>query len=441
MKKGALFILILFLMHTGNAQTTTAYLHDDIAGNFCGIGVSGSFRTLGTSSWKFTRQAPFTGNNFYKIYNQAENNDCDFNNPGGSKVWSADLGINTLGTIFNYTDNNGSAGKFPVSNGKYYTLTWKDVGITENSEGTVMETSGSPVSLNSAVQSPVAANVFDMDNVQVTVTLSTAPSPEELFYLRYSTDNFASYGTLVTATPVSNSVSFTIPAQASGTVIHYYIFSSTIASVTLNGNQGITDLSTINFIRNGAVNFSYTVQSSLPVRFISFSGNNSHNGVLLKWSVASESDIREYRVERSYEGPRFNTRGIVMPARNSSSVIDYQFTDTGASGNLYYRIAALGLAGEVYRTTTIRTGRAINVSLYPNPASKEIWISVTDPRSIRQIEIVSLTGQRLMILRAATNPALSGTTIRVNIEKLTAAFYYVRVIGKEDTESVRFVKL
>ncbi len=68
-------------------------MYDGIANNWSGTGVAGVYRVLGTSSHKFTRQASFSGDNFYKVNNQSENNDNNFDNPSGSKVWSGNLTI------------------------------------------------------------------------------------------------------------------------------------------------------------------------------------------------------------------------------------------------------------------------------------------------------------------------------------------------------------
>ncbi|MEO6758402.1 MAG: hypothetical protein ABIO24_03035, partial [Saprospiraceae bacterium] len=104
-------------------QITTPYLYDNVHSNFSGTGVGAdAYRgTLGVPSHRFTFQANFTGNNFYKINNQSDNNDNDFNAPGGSKVWSGGLILNTLGTAFAYGDGNGWAGSFPITTGKYFT--------------------------------------------------------------------------------------------------------------------------------------------------------------------------------------------------------------------------------------------------------------------------------------------------------------------------------
>ena len=185
--------------------------------------------------------------------------------PSGSpwnNTWkNASFGMNTL---TNVTFNSGANNSITISNGKWYTMNWIDAGHT-NTQAIFMETSAQPVTLSSASQSPTNGNVESTDVVTVTVTASAAPSAEELVYVRYSTDAFAT-SSLAAVTFSGTSGTATIPAQAAATTVQYYVFSTTVS------NPAAVDIDkvTIRTLTNGGANFNYTVNSPLPPVNVTF---------------------------------------------------------------------------------------------------------------------------------------------------------------------------
>ena len=97
--------------------------------------------------------------------------------------------------------------------------------------------------------------------VEITVTLSGFPAPEELVYVRYTTDGFGSTSYALVdfgATP-SVTGTATIPGQSAGTTVQYYVLSTT---VPLSPPPGDPDMLTINFNNNGGSNYSYSVAAT-----------------------------------------------------------------------------------------------------------------------------------------------------------------------------------
>ncbi len=143
----------------------------------------------------------------------------------------------------------------------WYTMNFLDAGYIDT-EAIFMETSAEPVTIDTVYQSPDSLSVTINDDVTITVELSSAPSPEERFYLRYSPDGFTiNYfkelqvaGTIGTATipafPVSNSIT-------------YYVFSTTVELDTSLINPAPTeyDMISINYGNNANFNFEYQVQA------------------------------------------------------------------------------------------------------------------------------------------------------------------------------------
>jgi hypothetical protein len=86
---------------------------------------------------------------------------------------------------------------------------------------------------------------------------------------------------------------------------------------------------------------SATTLGVLPVTFISFSGENKGNNILLHWSTAQESNGSHFEVQRVPHGDVLNATAIhlVNAAGQSSTRKDYYFTDkTPYEGINYYRV-------------------------------------------------------------------------------------------------------
>lgn len=171
-------------------------------------------------------------------------------NPWNNKWGSVNVTMNTLQTY----STGGADNNITIADGKWYTMNWEDAGYV-NTRAIFMETSAQPADIASV---SVPSSVNPGDPVVITATLSQTPCAEELFYLRYSADAWATSAAV--AIPVTGtSGSAVIPGQTAGTTVSYYIFSSTIPDINAN-----YDLLTIKLNTNGGSNYSYTVNNPEP---------------------------------------------------------------------------------------------------------------------------------------------------------------------------------
>ncbi|MBZ0242847.1 MAG: hypothetical protein K8F24_06520, partial [Bacteroidales bacterium] len=158
---------------------------------------------------------------------------------------------NTLQTYIyqGATDNN-----FTLINGYWYTMNWEDSGY-EDTRAIFMETSNEPVDLLTV---SVPTSVEPGEFAAITVGVSAEVSPEELIYVRYSSDGWNSSAiSEVDMTGTSGTAG--IPGQSEGTTVSYYAFSTTVADITADH-----DLYTIKLNNNANENYSYTVEGTAP---------------------------------------------------------------------------------------------------------------------------------------------------------------------------------
>lgn len=159
-----------------------------------------------------------------------------------------------LNTLQNYTYNSGNDNTISLTDNKYYTVNFRDQGYAPSS-AVFMETSAEPVQIDSITTDIALANVAANLPVEVTAWFSSEPSPEELFYIRYSVDNFATSQVVPMGVEGTEAVG-SIPGFIAGNQISFYVFSTVIEDISAD-----YDMFTLRFLNNEGLNFQYTVLS------------------------------------------------------------------------------------------------------------------------------------------------------------------------------------
>lgn len=154
---------------------------------------------------------------------------------------------NTVQTYTYYT-SGGTNDTVTLHDNKYYVINWENTGYADT-RAIFMELNSAPVTISGVTQ-----DISIPDATQdLTVTVTTSANPSEKVYLRYTTDNWQNSST-VECLFTGNSGTAVIPAQAEGTTVEYYVFSTIISNPTSEFN-----LITINYDNNSGSNYSYSV--------------------------------------------------------------------------------------------------------------------------------------------------------------------------------------
>lgn len=161
---------------------------------------------------------------------------------------------------------------------------------------------------------------------------------------RYSIDNvnFADLGTAYYNPNTATGGVYMPEVDLSGITALQNIPSTTTIyfRLYLQGSNGDTGSSGIGISANEdayMLSLDGTVESTLPVRLISFTGKPSGNGIRLNWSTASETNNAYFEVLRIKEGKEPLVIGKVLGEGNSSIAKTYNFIDNapGRSTNYY----------------------------------------------------------------------------------------------------------
>lgn len=321
-----LFFLLGFTL-TAEAQVYDLWLFDGVGPAPTSVTAKG-FAGLSSA----TVQATATTTNAGYIYRQTD----------WSNKWTNATNVVNTAMTFSSAGGSGSPdGRFSVTIGKYYTFNVPTIPIVGNHTQpfSILETTGSPVSITSVTRDIISPT--PSDEPEVTVSLSAAPSADQLVYLRYTTDAWStSTPLLITITETSGSV--TIPAQSEGTVVSYYVLTTPVNSSSWGVN---VDVLTLKANNNAGTNYNYTsataadVTPPTTIADLGASPDADLARITLSWTPASEDNFDTYEIFYNHTGSvsatdsKFDKNQFIeLGTRTTTSV-----TLTGLSwGSTYY---------------------------------------------------------------------------------------------------------
>jgi poly(beta-D-mannuronate) lyase len=170
----------------------------------------------------------------------------------------------------------------------------------------------------------------------------------------------------------------------------------------------------------------------LPVDLIEFKTLFFNKIVNLSWIVSNEINFKQYEVEWSNDGNNFNSLTTIN-ARGNSSLQSYSYQHFNPSlGNNYYRLKMIDNDGS-YKYSMIKlvsVGKAITVSVYPNPSKDFITVdlngSISSKAEILLIDNAGRTVQKFS--------NLSSHSIKIPTTNLITGMYYIQLTqqGKQN---------
>lgn len=284
-----------------------------VRGDINGWGSTGmTYRSLGTNNW------------LVSIVSTSDRAASGFKFDNETNWVNGDWSRGDVVTLNSYTTwynpNGGPNGTFVETNTKYYTFTIADVADGTNSQGFVMETSASPISISSV--SDNHGSGVSNTSITVSITLSGSKSAEENVYIRYSTDGWTN-DNWVLATGSGASYSGDISLSGSGSIA-YYVLTTTLTSTGSGDLDNYPDLCTINYDNNSGSNYTYSYDQSLPVSLSKFSGKSMNGFVQLNWATDSEIENLGFNVYRSLAD---NPLELLASFTNTKSLEGYGSTN------------------------------------------------------------------------------------------------------------------
>jgi hypothetical protein len=179
---------------------------------------------------------------------------------------------------------------------------------------------------------------------------------------------------------------------------------------------------------------------TLPVNLLSFAGEALDDHNLLEWSTAGEEDAASFDIERSSDGRTFSAIGNVAAAGTTSSIRQYRFYDRApVEGANYYRLKQKDRDGrfDYSQVILIRRSGLITVTIFPNPAKRELQIRLNGPADNGPVktDIIDMQGRILV-----THQQTRDNVITMPVASLPAGLYLIRITWNNKTSTYRFIR-
>lgn len=181
-------------------------------------------------------------------------------------------------------------------------------------------------------------------------------------------------------------------------------------------------------------------QWPLPIFFGAIRGYQYNSGINVQWDILTETDTKEYEVEKADANFRFSKVGTVPATGNNGSSITYTWFDAFPNqGNNYYRIKGISLDGNVKYSAIVNvklTGTKNTIVIAPNPVQGKV-LTLQFQGVVRDnyaVKLVNSLGQQVMFTTIKHSGGYATETI--NLGRLAAGTYWMEI----KSEGLRFVK-
>ncbi|MBX9785079.1 MAG: ExeM/NucH family extracellular endonuclease [Chitinophagaceae bacterium] len=176
--------------------------------------------------------------------------------------------------------------------------------------------------------------------------------------------------------------------------------------------------------------------STLPLEWGVFNVTKAGTSSNISWSTLQETNTDYFIVERSTDGRNWSSITSIKAAGNSSSEINYSFTDAlPVKGRNFYRIRQFDLDGKS-KTTDIKSlvfTDFKNISFFPNPATDRITLQ-SSASKILTVRIVDAEGRTLI------QQNVNQTTVSVDVKALKPGMYLLQIVNNDGIQTEKFVK-
>jgi hypothetical protein len=204
-------------------------------------------------------------------------------------------------------------------------------------------------------------------------------------------------------------------------------------TVTMSGTMGNGNEAQL--VELGFANSS-SAPGPLPVVWGGFAGKRTNSSAIaLQWRTMQEQNASHFNVQRSEDGVRFRTIGMVMAQGNTASISDYNFNDKNATGAMYYyRLEQVDLDGNINYSSIIKQGNGGKQTLVGGLGSGKIMIQFFS-NDTHNIRIVNNSGIIVKQMNSTTQQQV------LDVNNLPVGVYALQIINSDGTSEVhRFVK-
>lgn len=198
-----------------------------------------------------------------------------------------------------------------------------------------------------------------------------------------------------------------------------------IATANNNYNCGANNKPCVPGYVYGPYSLLSSFVNTLPVVLNDFTAALHNNQVQLNWATDQESNSSRFEIERSKDGASWTKIGTVTAQGNTSVKTKYAYTDRAPEAGVnYYRLKMVDLDNsfEYSQVKSVRIAFATNVNIYPNPAAKEVHVSV--PVATNLVRLMNTAGQVLQERKSVA----ARTTVSFDVSSYAGGTYMIQIL-------------
>ena len=175
-------------------------------------------------------------------------------------------------------------------------------------------------------------------------------------------------------------------------------------------------------------------------------GEEYEMGNMLTWSTATETDNKEFLIQKSTDNTNFTTIGTVKSKGNSAKPQGYHFLDVGAQkGKTYYRLTQVNLDGSTKASEAIEVDKGTKndftiMAMTPPSVDNQVEITLTASNSVDiDYMVEKLDGKPVYTGKQTLNVGMN--LITVDVSGLELGSYRIALKGADESEVLTFKTL
>lgn len=181
--------------------------------------------------------------------------------------------------------------------------------------------------------------------------------------------------------------------------------------------------------------------SPLPIELISFTAAPVNNKqVLCKWITASEINNDYFTVQRSKNGTEFENIGTVDGAGNSTTVLNYSFSDEHPySGLSYYRLKQTDFNNDFSfsKIVSVKISDGRSLAVYPLLTTGDVYFISEGGLQNVSIKVIDAQG-RIVIDQKSGSENNAG---KLNLSSFSNGIYFIHITLNNKTEVFKVMKM
>ncbi|MBC7485832.1 MAG: T9SS type A sorting domain-containing protein [Cytophagaceae bacterium] len=192
---------------------------------------------------------------------------------------------------------------------------------------------------------------------------------------------------------------------------------------TLSSNISLTGVS----ILLSNINTTNPCQQPTPVTLIDFSIYKEDNNSFLNWQTSNEINTKEFIIERSLDGIKFDSIGFTLAINKGQKNTNYNYIIPIINNeSSYYRLKILDFDGYMeYSNIVYMYNENENFNIYPTSFTNNIDIkTITKNINPILIQIVNSNGVELY-----KETHSNGNSIQINTEQWPLGIFIVRIVN------------